>query len=129
MTWAPDYPWGLAEDTWAKEHARIPEIWGSESGAREWAEMSWFVQPHDPDDPELFRWAAKWARYSAAPGDMLAFDQMWAQTDVRNILPAIQVPTTVIPARTRIKRKPNTSPHGSPARSSFRSEALVGSCG
>lgn len=98
MTWAPDYPWGLAEDTWAKEHARIPEIWGSESGAREWAEMSWFVQPHDPDDPELFRWAAKWARYSAAPGDMLAFDQMWAQTDVRNILPAIQVPTTVIPA-------------------------------
>jgi class 3 adenylate cyclase len=27
---------------------------------------------------------------------MLVFDEMWAQTDVRDILPAIQVPTTVI---------------------------------
>jgi hypothetical protein len=36
------------------------------------------------------------ARYSAAPGDMLAFDHMWAHTDVRDILPAIQVPATVI---------------------------------
>src|SRR5438034_3718141 len=40
--------------------------------------------------------AAKWARYAAAPGDMLAFDRMWAQTDVRDILSAIQVPTAVI---------------------------------
>ena len=43
-----------------------------------------------------FRWAAKAARYSAAPGDMLVFDRMWAETDVRDVLPAIQVPTSVI---------------------------------
>jgi pimeloyl-ACP methyl ester carboxylesterase len=96
MTWAPDYPWGMTEDVWIKEHARIPEIWGSERHAREWAEMSLFLAPSAPDDDELFRWAAKAARYSAAPGDMLAFDQVWAQTDVRDILPAIQVPTAVI---------------------------------
>jgi class 3 adenylate cyclase len=85
----------LTEDEWIKDHARIPEIWGSERHAREWAEMSLLLGPHDADDPELLRWAAKWARYSAAPGDMLAFDQMWAQTDVRDILPVIQVPTSV----------------------------------
>jgi class 3 adenylate cyclase/pimeloyl-ACP methyl ester carboxylesterase len=96
MTWAPDYPWGMTEELWMKEHARIPEIWGSERHAREWAVMSKFMEAGDPDDVELFRWAAKAARYSAAPGDMLAFDQMWAQTDVRDVLSAIQVPTSVI---------------------------------
>jgi class 3 adenylate cyclase len=58
--------------------------------------MSWLVEPGDPDDPELLRWAAKWARYSAAPGGMLAFDQMWFETDVRDILSAIQIPTLVM---------------------------------
>ncbi len=95
MTWAPEYPWGLSEDAWIREHARITEIWGRERYGREWAEISLLLEPGEPDDPELFRWAAKWARYAAAPGDMLAFDLMWAHTDVRDILPAIQVPTTV----------------------------------
>ena len=96
MAWAPDYPWGLTEQVRIADHARIPEIWGNERYAREWAEMSWVLEPGDPDDPELLRWAAKWARYSAAPGGMLAFDQMWLETDVRDILPAIQVPTLVV---------------------------------
>jgi len=96
MTWAPDYPWGLTEDAWTREHGRIPEIWGRERYGREWAEISLLLDGNDPDDPELFQWAAKWARYAAAPGDMLAFDRMWAQTDVRDILSAIQVPTAVI---------------------------------
>ncbi len=96
MTWAPDYPWGLSEDDWNREHARIPTIWGTREHAREWAEMSWLMDSGDPDDPELLDWAARWARYSAAPGDMLVFDRMWAQTDVRNILSAIQVPTSVL---------------------------------
>jgi len=95
MTSAPDYPWGLSQEKWDKDHARIPEIWGRERYGREWAEMSLLLEPSDADDPELFRWVAKWARYSAAPGDMLAFDQMWKETDVRDILPAIQVPTVV----------------------------------
>jgi class 3 adenylate cyclase len=95
MAWAADYPWGITQDDWNKDHARIPEIWGSERHGREWAEMSLLLGPRDADDPELFRWAARWARYSAAPGDMLAFDQMWMETDVRDILSAIQVPTVV----------------------------------
>ena len=95
MGWAPDYPWGLRVEDWEREHARIPEIWGAERDAREWAEMSWLLGPDDPDDPDLLRWASKWARYSAAPGDMLAFDEMWMQTDVRTILPAIRTPTLV----------------------------------
>jgi class 3 adenylate cyclase len=96
MAWAPDYPWGLTEDRWKQEHARIPEIWGSERDAREWAEMSRVMEPGEPDDVELLQWAAKWARYSAAPGGMLAFDEMWFGTDVRDTLPAIQVPTAVV---------------------------------
>jgi class 3 adenylate cyclase len=96
MTWAPDYPWGMTEEEWEREHARIPTIWGTPQHAREWAEMSWLIDAGAPDDPELLEWAARWARYSAAPGDMLMFDRMWAQTDVRNILSAIQVPTSVL---------------------------------
>ena len=96
MTWASDYPWGLSEEAWQREHTRIPTIWGTREYAREWAEMSWLMDAGAPDDPELLDWAARWARYSAAPGDMLMFDRMWASTDVRNILPAIQVPTSVL---------------------------------
>jgi class 3 adenylate cyclase len=96
MTWAPDYPWGLPKEAWDREHARIPTIWGTIEHAREWAEMSWLIDAGAPDDPELLEWAARWARYSAAPGDMLMFDRMWANTDVRNILPTIQVPTSVL---------------------------------
>src|SRR3954453_14760748 len=58
--------------------------------------MSWLIDPGAPEDPDLLEWAARWARYSAAPGDMLMFDRMWAHTDVRNILSAIQVPTSVL---------------------------------
>ena len=57
--------------------------------------MSRVAEPGDPDDPELMRWVTKWARYSASPGEMLAFDDMWFETDVRDVLPAIQVPTAV----------------------------------
>jgi class 3 adenylate cyclase len=96
MAWAPDYPWGLPEDRWNEEHARIPEIWGKDRHAREWAEMSRVLEPGEPDDPELLRWVTKWARYSAAPGEMLAFDEMWFQTDVRDVLAAIQVPTVIL---------------------------------
>ncbi len=96
MTWAPDYPWGLSEEAWQRDHARIPAIWGTTQHAREWAEMSWLIDPGAPVDPDLLEWAARWARYSAAPGDMLMFDRMWAHTDVRNILSAIQVPTSVL---------------------------------
>ena len=94
--WSADYPWGLRHEDWLQEHERMPEIWGSEAHAREWAEMSLLLGPHDADDPELLRWVAKWARYSAAPGDMLAFDRMWMETDVRDILSTIQVPTVVM---------------------------------
>ncbi len=96
MTWAADYPWGLTDEAWRREHARIPTIWGTREHAREWAEMSWLIDAGAPDDLELLEWAARWARYSAAPGDMLVFDRMWAQTDVRDILPTIQVPTSVL---------------------------------
>jgi len=96
--WAADYPWGMREEDWEKDHARIPEIWGVERHAREWAEMSWLLGPDDVDDPDLMRWASRWARYSAAPGDMLAFDEMWMATDVRDVLPAIRTPTVVISA-------------------------------
>ena len=65
MTWAPDYPWGLSEEAWQREHARIPTIWGTREHAREWAEMSWLMDAGAPDDPELLDWAARWARYSA----------------------------------------------------------------
>jgi class 3 adenylate cyclase/pimeloyl-ACP methyl ester carboxylesterase len=93
--WSADYPWGMRNEDWLEEHERMPEIWGRERHAREWAEMSLLLGPHDADDPELLRWVAKWARYSAAPGNMLAFDRMWLETDVRDILPTIQVPTVV----------------------------------
>ncbi len=49
-----------------------------------------------PDDPDFLRWEAKISRFSATPGSMAALSRMWFETDVRDILPTIRVPTLVL---------------------------------
>ena len=47
-------------------------------------------------DPSFVDWVTRLQRYAAAPGDLVRFSRMWLSTDVRSVLPAIQVPTAVL---------------------------------
>lgn len=94
----PDYPWGKSAEAHEAELARLIATWGSESEAREFVAVGYGPNEGDApaDDPEFLKWNAKLARYAASPASYEAFERMWFETDVRNVLPAIHVPTAVV---------------------------------
>ena len=54
------------------------------------------VNPSLADDAAYVEWFVWWSRLAFSPGGREAFDRMLAQTDIRDILPAIRVPTLVL---------------------------------
>jgi pimeloyl-ACP methyl ester carboxylesterase/DNA-binding CsgD family transcriptional regulator len=88
----PGYPWGFTEDELAKQRASVPDSWGKG------LHMEFYV-PSQVDNPEVGRWWGMFTQMSASPGD--ARDLLWMNNliDIRDILPAIRVPTLIIHAR------------------------------
>ena len=82
---AHDYPFEVAEEEFEEWLSHLTTIWGDEVPIFD-----------DPPDAEYVRWEAKMSRYGATPGSMLALSRMWFETDVRDILPTIRVPTLVL---------------------------------
>jgi class 3 adenylate cyclase/pimeloyl-ACP methyl ester carboxylesterase len=94
--WTPDFPFGTKEDDFERELAEDMSIWGDEVRALGYTES----QP--PADPEFVRWDAKLSRFAATPGSMAALTRMWFETDIRDILPTIRVPTLVVAKRSGV---------------------------
>jgi pimeloyl-ACP methyl ester carboxylesterase/DNA-binding CsgD family transcriptional regulator len=86
----PGYPWGVPEDEFEKRMATVRDVWGKVIGMERYA-------PSQVDNPEVARWWATFMQMSASPGD--AEDLLRMNTHIRDILPAIQVPTLIIHAR------------------------------
>lgn len=92
VTGAPGYEW---PGTPADREARIAQIfahWGE--GARLDA-----VGPSVADDVALRRWFARLERLSASPGALKLLFDIAGETDVRDVLPSIAVPTLVLHRR------------------------------
>jgi class 3 adenylate cyclase len=91
---ADDYPWGVTEDEWHAELRRIRERWG----AREYFEEQ--ARSIDPAaDDEFIDWFVTCQRFCASPGAALTFFRVYGETDLREMLPTIRVPTLVLYAR------------------------------
>jgi class 3 adenylate cyclase len=86
--WAPDYPWGQRDEEFERQLAEEMAIWGEAGRVLGMA--------HPPEDVEFIRWDEKISRFAATPRSMAAFSRMWFETDVRDILPTIRVPTIVL---------------------------------
>jgi len=85
-----DYPWGVAPDEMDQFIEAIPSTWGrDEELLRLWA-------PSVADQPGPRRWWARYARLAASPGSATALMRMLRELDVRDILPAIRVPTLIV---------------------------------
>ena len=95
---APDFPWGTDEVEQLQSRAALLDTWGDEERSDHFLRDGWGDRPEDvpAEDPEFRRWASKWARYSATPGAYAAFDDMWYETDVRDVLAAVRTPTAVL---------------------------------
>jgi class 3 adenylate cyclase len=86
---ADDYPWGETKEEADAIAAFLTEHWGTEDAA-----IAGF--PSHVDDPVFRHWIAKSCRMSCSAQEMATYMIQDNPTDVRQILPSIQVPTLVL---------------------------------
>ena len=90
---AADYPWGLSVDEWRARLREIRDGWGSRDLANKYAAA---MYPSLADDQEFLRHFVWYSRLWASPGAAHAYYRMAMETDVRDVLPAVRVPTLVL---------------------------------
>jgi pimeloyl-ACP methyl ester carboxylesterase/DNA-binding CsgD family transcriptional regulator len=88
----PGYPWGIPEDKFEERMATVKDVWGKVIGMERYA-------PSQVHNPEVANWWATFTQMSASPGDAENLMRMNVLIDIRNILPAIRVPTLIVHAR------------------------------
>ncbi len=91
--WAPDYPGGTPWDEFVKDIAEVERSRGTPELARAWMP---YVYPDDVGDEETVDDYASWMRSGGGPGDAVSWFEVDWETDVREILPTIRVPTLVV---------------------------------
>ena len=90
---APDYPYGYNAVEWDRRLAEVERTWGSlEYADREMRA----VAPSTRMDHETLEGVAKMFRAAASPGSALSILRIVRDSDIRPVLPAIQVPTMVV---------------------------------
>jgi len=91
--WAADAPWVWTEEQWAEAIEWIEQGWGTPEFAQAFADT---FMPSFAGDPEFVRAYSRIVRNSLRKSDAIAAERMWRDTDVRHLLPLIQVPTLVL---------------------------------
>jgi class 3 adenylate cyclase len=86
------YPGGYTREELDAELAVIERSWGTVEMAVAWAEYLW---PHETD-PAWFHDYAAWIRACVSPGDAAKLRRVDQETDVREVLPTIVVPTLIL---------------------------------
>jgi class 3 adenylate cyclase/pimeloyl-ACP methyl ester carboxylesterase len=95
-TVASDYPWGVTEEEAQADIEASSEGWGRDAFAAEFMEA---VAPSLSGDRELIRWYARLQRHWIAPGDAAELLRRSYETDIRDVLPSINVPTLCLVRR------------------------------
>lgn len=91
-TEAPDYPWAAPAEALRESAAEfILPYWG-----RQAAGMVELFAPSLVDDPQAVEFAARMERTAASPAMVQRIFEMFLDTDVRDILGSIHVPTLVL---------------------------------
>ena len=86
-----DYPYGFTEEEWRAELRTVRERWGE----RELFEQD--ARLMDPDGGrDYLDWFVTCQRFNASPGAALNFFRAYGDTDLREVLPTIRVPTLVL---------------------------------
>jgi class 3 adenylate cyclase len=87
---APDYPWGRTQGDLDAELNDL-RLWGTEEYSRVFVEEQSKAGTSVPDEDA--RAFAKASRNACTPDVAIELAKMWAETDVRDVLPSIPVPT------------------------------------
>jgi pimeloyl-ACP methyl ester carboxylesterase/class 3 adenylate cyclase len=84
-----DYPWAPTLSERREQIDFLIRTWGQE-------EFAFLMNPTSTAEPRFQRWAARWMRNSVTPDALEAAYEILAETDVRQVLPSIRVPTLVL---------------------------------
>jgi class 3 adenylate cyclase/pimeloyl-ACP methyl ester carboxylesterase len=76
-------PWMPTLARWQKQIQDVRDTWGT---------LDWWDSPEGPDA----EWFSRYTRASASPGGLAAELESYLETDIRAVLPSIQVPTLVL---------------------------------
>jgi pimeloyl-ACP methyl ester carboxylesterase len=90
FAWAPDYPWGIPADEQRMRMARAEQGWERGLG------LLRLIAPSVADDPAFVSWWFHAYRQSTSPGTSVVNTRFVFETDLRSLLPTIQVPTLVL---------------------------------
>ncbi len=90
---APDFPAGDPVEYWHRRVREARSSWGTREYQR--AELRRYF-PSFADDPEFEHWHVNHERLAASPGAAAWFMRVLMETDIREVLPTISVPTLVI---------------------------------
>lgn len=103
-TWTPDYPWGVLPD-YVEAESDATAAWGTLDYAPKFMALEWpDADPGPPPTtgaaeagaPTLAQELARFTRQMCTPDTARAISEIWLQTDVRGVLPAVQAPTLLI---------------------------------
>ena len=92
-TQAHDYPWQWSEQEWAEYLDTLRAGWGTRRYAEE---TLGFFNPSLVGDERMLTWWERFLRSSASPSGLYAQEQVFRDMDIRQLLPAIGVPTLVL---------------------------------
>jgi class 3 adenylate cyclase/pimeloyl-ACP methyl ester carboxylesterase len=90
---APDFPFGDSAEEWRRRVMDARRQWGDREYQR--GELRKYL-PSYADDPVFEQWHVNHERLAASPGAAAWFLRMVGETDIREVLPAISVPTLVL---------------------------------
>jgi class 3 adenylate cyclase/pimeloyl-ACP methyl ester carboxylesterase len=91
--WTPDYPWGVRPE-YVEASERELQQWGTVEGGRAWAQGE-AIYRAEPTEDEVY-WHAKLARHTGTPDVGRELTRIWYETDIRALLPTVNVPTLVL---------------------------------
>lgn len=87
--WDPEYPWAPTPEERQEFYDALENEWGGPIGIET-------IAPSVSDDPEFRNWWGSYQRRSCSPRAAVALARMNTLIDVRDVLPAIRVPTLVM---------------------------------
>ena len=91
--WAPDYPFGFTLEESDADIAEIERAWATDELAQAWLEAKHPTARNDVAEIEEF---AAYMGGLGGPGDVARSARIERDTDLRDLLPSIRVPTLVI---------------------------------
>jgi class 3 adenylate cyclase len=92
IAWAPDHPWGIRREELERTLEEMEQGWGT----RAYAERNAPWPMPGMTREEVVDWQLDWMHLSASRSDAVALTRMFYESDVRNVLGAIRVPTLVL---------------------------------